>query len=89
MSERVRGPRQPAADIKTFKLKARGDAGAGKTELLTAFAALVRGFGMQAELREADHHLIVTATKAQRNALYAFNRRKDEHDAGNISGNPA
>ena len=24
-------------DLKTFKLKARGDSGAGKTELLTAF----------------------------------------------------
>ena len=65
-----------AADIKTFKLKARGDAGAGKSELLTAFAALVRGFGMTAALNEADHHLIVTATKAQRNALYAFNRKR-------------
>jgi hypothetical protein len=64
-----------ARDVKTFKLKARGDAGAGKTELLTAFAAMVRRFGMGAELCEADHHLIVTATKAQRNALYASNRR--------------
>jgi hypothetical protein len=63
-----------ARDLKTFKLKARGDAGAGKTELLAAFAALLRRFGMTAELREADHHLIVTATKAQRNALYRFNR---------------
>lgn len=62
-------------DIKTFKLKARGDAGAGKTQLLTACAALLREFGMTAELNEADHHLVVTATKAQRNALYRFNRR--------------
>jgi ABC-type uncharacterized transport system YnjBCD ATPase subunit len=73
---RPRGPRQPTADIKTFKLKARGDAGAGKSELLTAFAAMLRQqFGMTAELNDADHHLIVTATKAQRNALYAFNRK--------------
>ncbi len=62
------------ADVKTFRLKARGDAGAGKTELLSAFAVLLRQFGMTAKLCEADHHLIVTATKAQRNALYAFNR---------------
>jgi hypothetical protein len=73
---RPRGPRPPTADIKTFKLKARGDAGAGKSELLAAFAALLRReFGMKAELNDADHHLIVTATKAQRNALYAFNRK--------------
>jgi hypothetical protein len=30
-------------DVKTFKLKARGDTGAGKTQLLVAFAALLRG----------------------------------------------
>jgi uridine kinase len=62
-------------DIKTFKLKARGDAGAGKTELLVAFAALLRQFGMSVELCDDDHHLVVTATKAQRNALYQFNRK--------------
>jgi uridine kinase len=62
-------------DIKTFKLKARGDAGSGKTELLVAFAALLRQFGMTVELCDDDHHLVVTATKAQRNALYQFNRR--------------
>ena len=63
-------------DIKTFKLKARGDAGAGKTELLTAFASLLRHFGMIAEIRVDDHRRTVTATKAQRNALYEFNRRR-------------
>lgn len=68
-----------APDIKTFKLKARGDAGAGKTELLTAFMRMLRDdFGMTAILNEADHHLIVTATKAQRNALYDFNRRRGQ-----------
>jgi len=63
-------------DIKTFKLKARGDAGAGKTELLTAFARMLRGFGMTAELGETDHHLIVTSTKEQRNALWKANRER-------------
>lgn len=78
MSSLPRGDRAPTKDIKTFKLKARGDAGAGKTELLTAFAILLRQFGMTAELCEADHHLIVTATKAQRNALYRLNRANNE-----------
>jgi hypothetical protein len=68
-------------DIKTFKLKARGDAGAGKTELLTAFASLLRSLGMTAELCERDHHLVVTATKAQRNALYEHNRRRSKREA--------
>jgi hypothetical protein len=63
-------------DIKTFKLKARGDAGAGKTQLLIAFAAFLRQFEMTSYLCDADHHLVVTSTKAQRNALYEFNRRK-------------
>jgi Ni2+-binding GTPase involved in maturation of urease and hydrogenase len=68
-----------AKDVKTFKLKARGDVGAGKTELLTAFARMLREqFGMTSLVCEADHHLIVTATKAQRNALYEFNRRRGE-----------
>jgi hypothetical protein len=66
-----------APDLKTFKLKARGDAGASKTELLTAFMRMLRQeFGMMAILNEADHHLIVTATKEQRNALWEFNRSK-------------
>ena len=64
------------ADVKTFKLKARGDAGAGKTELLSAFAVMLRGLGMTAELCEEDHHLVVTSTKEQRNALYQSNRRR-------------
>ena len=64
------------ADIKTFKLKARGDAGAGKSELLKAFAAMLRDLGMTALLSEEDHHLIVRSTKEQRNALYQSNRRK-------------
>jgi hypothetical protein len=63
------------ADIKTFKLKARGDAGAGKSELLKAFAVMLRTLGMKVESCEADHHLIVTSTKEQRNALYQSNRR--------------
>lgn len=67
-----------AKDIKTFKLKARGDAGAGKTELLTAFAAMLRALGWTVELNERDHHLMVTATKEQRNALYRFNRRQSK-----------
>ena len=57
------------ADIKTFKLKARGDYGSGKTELLTAFARFVRQFGMTAALVEDDHHLVVTSTKEQRERL--------------------
>jgi hypothetical protein len=64
-----------AKDIKTFKLKARGDAGAGKSELLLAFAIMLRQFGMTTEVCGDDHHIVVTATKAQRNALYAANRR--------------
>jgi hypothetical protein len=64
-------------DIKTFKLKARGDAGAGKTELLLAFAAMLRGLGISAELCERDHHLTVMTNKAQRNDLYAANRRHE------------
>lgn len=64
-----------SADLKTFKLKARGDAGSGRTELLTAFAKFVQErFGMTTALVEADHHLIVTSTREQRNALYEFNR---------------
>lgn len=70
-----------AKDIKTFKLKARGDAGAGKTELLKAFAHLAHLFGMTAELTEDDHHLVVTATKVQRNALYQFNRARQSSGA--------
>ncbi|HLH95042.1 MAG TPA: hypothetical protein VKW08_07980 [Xanthobacteraceae bacterium] len=63
-----------AKDVKIFKLKARGDAGASKTELLVALGRICRSFGMQIELKESDHHLIITSTKAQRCALYDFNR---------------
>ncbi len=62
------------ADIKTFKLKARGDAGGGRTELLTALMRILRGHGMTAVLNEADHHLIVTSTKEQRERLWKANR---------------
>lgn len=74
MFDRVRGPRTPTADVKTFKLKARGDGGSGRTELLTAFAALCRQFGMTAVLCvDKDEHLIVTSTKAQRKKLWKAN----------------
>lgn len=66
--------RQP--DVKRFRLKARGDAGAGKTELLRAFAAGLRRLGIEAELNEADHYLDVVMTKAQRIALYDYNRSR-------------
>jgi hypothetical protein len=36
---------------------------------------------MSAELCEADHHLIVTTSKAQRCTLYNFNRRRDRNAA--------
>lgn len=66
------------ADTKTFKLKARGDAGSGRTELLEALAQVARRHGMTALLVEADHHLIVTSTKEQREALWKANRGTDE-----------
>lgn len=63
------------ADLKTFKLKARGDGGSGRTELLTAFATLCRQFGMTTMLAtDKDEHLIVTSTKAQREKLWKANR---------------
>jgi hypothetical protein len=62
-------------DIKTFKLKARGDAGSGRTQLLKAFAGFAQQFGVAAQLSNEDHHLVVTTTKAQRVALFQFNRR--------------
>ena len=65
------------ADVKTFKLKARGDAGSGRTELLTAFAQFLKQFGMSAVLVEADHHLIVTSTKDQRERLWKSNQRRE------------
>lgn len=66
------------AGLKTFKLKARGDGGSCRTELLAAVARLARQFGMQAALVERDHHLIVTSTKAQREKLWQANRGKDD-----------
>lgn len=62
------------ADLKTFKLKARGDGGSCRTELLTAVARIARQFGMQAALIEQDHDLIVTSTKAARERLWKANR---------------
>ena len=62
-------------DLKTFKLKARGDAGGGKTELLIAFCRLAQHFGMRVHLVDDDHHLLVTSTAAQRKALFDANRR--------------
>ena len=65
-----------APDLKTFKLKARGDHGSGKTELLMAFARMLRQLGMTAVVLERDHHLIVTSTKEQRTRLWEANRRR-------------
>ena len=62
-------------DVKTFKLKARGDAGSGRTQLLKAFAGLAQQFGMTSQLCIDDHHLVVTSTRAQRVAVFQFNRR--------------
>jgi ABC-type transport system involved in cytochrome c biogenesis ATPase subunit len=62
-------------DIKTFKLKARGDAGSGRTHLLKAFAGFAKQFGVEVTLCNEDHHVVVTTTKAQRVALFLFNRR--------------
>ena len=65
----------PGRDLKTFKLKARGDAGGGRTELLTALMRILRDYGMTAVLNEKDHHLIVTSTKAQRARLWEASRQ--------------
>jgi ABC-type taurine transport system ATPase subunit len=62
-------------DIKTFKLKARGASGSGRTQLLKAFAGFARQFGVTLQLCNDDHHLVVTTTKAQRVAIFQFNRR--------------
>lgn len=70
-------PAGMTADLKTFKLKARGDAGGGRTELLTAFAQFLKQFGMSAALNEVDHHLTVTSTKEQRERLWKSNRGID------------
>jgi hypothetical protein len=59
-------------DVKVFKLKARGDAGSGRTQPLKALAGLARQFGMITQLSSDDHHLVVTTTKAQRVAIFQF-----------------
>jgi hypothetical protein len=65
-------------NLKTFKLKARGDHGAAKTELLVAFARFCQQLGMTTALVESDHHLIVTTTRAQRVALWEVNRTAEQ-----------
>lgn len=67
-------------DIKTFKLKARGDFGSGRTEMLTAFARMARSFGMTALIVENDHHLIVTSTKEQRERMWKANQRHSNEE---------
>lgn len=69
-------------DVKIFKLKARGDHGAGKTELLVAFGRVARAFGMITALSADGHDMLVTATKAQRCALYEFNRNRAQAEEG-------
>jgi hypothetical protein len=61
-------------DIKTFKLKARGHPGAGKTELLIAFGRVARSFGMTTVLSADGHDMLVTTTTDQRVALFEANR---------------
>jgi hypothetical protein len=60
---------------KTFKLKARGDWGSGKTELLIAFGRIAESFGMITVLSSDGHDMLITSTKEQRCALYEFNRK--------------
>jgi hypothetical protein len=67
------------ADLKSFKLKARGDGGSGRSELLEMFEALARSFGMTTHRCDDDHHLIVTSTAEQRLALFRFNRRRTQN----------
>lgn len=62
-------------DIKIFKLKARGDWGSGKTELLIAFGRIANSFGMITALSSDGHDMLITSTKEQRRALYESNRR--------------
>jgi hypothetical protein len=64
-----------AKDIKIFKLKARGDAGSCKTELLIAFGRIAHSFGMITALSSDGHDMLITSTKEQRCALYEFNRK--------------
>src|ERR1700722_2974484 len=60
------GCRVSTKDVKIFKLKARGDPGAGKTELLIAFGRIARSFGMATALSSDGHDMLITSTKAQR-----------------------
>lgn len=64
-------------DLKIFKLKARGDAGSCKTELLHAFGHLARSFGMITALSSDGHDMLITSTKENRCALYEFNRSQE------------
>lgn len=69
-------------DVKIFKLKARGDHGAGKTELLFAFGRIAQSFGMLTALSADGHDMLITATRAQRCALYEFNRSQVTAEEG-------
>jgi hypothetical protein len=61
-------------DVKIFKLKARGDAGSCKTELLIAFGRIANSFGMITALSADGHDMLITSTREQRCALHEFNR---------------
>jgi hypothetical protein len=63
-----------AKNIKTFKMKARGDAGSCKTELLIAFGRIANSFGMITALSTDGHDMLITSTAEQRSCLYEFNR---------------
>lgn len=62
-------------DIKTFRLKARGDPGSCKTELLIAFGRIAKSFGMETALSLDGHDMHIRSTKEQRCALYEANRK--------------
>jgi hypothetical protein len=61
-------------NIKIFKLKARGDAGSCKTELLIALRRIASSFGMMTTLSGDGHDLLITSTAEQRLRLWEFNR---------------
>lgn len=61
-------------DVKIFKLKARGDAGSCKTELLIAFGRIARSFGMHTAMSSDGHDMLITSAREDRNRLYEFNR---------------
>lgn len=69
-------------DVKIFKLKARGDAGSCKTELLVAFGRVARSFGMCAALSSDGHDMLITSSREQRCALYEFNRSQVSAEEG-------